>query len=60
AISIDVVTVFDASITGNLDIHFRGPVNAVYSVHEIADSCQVGYGAISGIVLYGCGLLRLC
>jgi hypothetical protein len=27
-----VVTVFDASITGNLDIHFRGPVNAVYSV----------------------------
>ena len=32
AISIDVVTVFDASITGNLDIHFRGPVNAVYSV----------------------------
>ena len=32
AISIDVVTVFDASIAGNLDIHFRGPVNAVYSV----------------------------
>ena len=32
AISIDVVTVFDASITGNLDIHFRGPVNAVYIV----------------------------
>ena len=27
-----MVTVFDASITGNLDIHFRGPVNAVYSV----------------------------
>ena len=36
AISIDVVTVFDASITGNLDIHFRGPVNAVYSVQGVA------------------------